>query len=93
MSVEPDEPTGEYVPPAPTHAPPAQPPVDVVEQALAAEAAADPGTLAGGMQGEPHPVTREEVHEGAPFTRAERDEIDEETEEGLAGDGDPDGLR
>jgi hypothetical protein len=84
--VEPDEPTGEYVPPPPRQAPPVEPPVDVVGEALAAEAAADPADLTGGMQGEPHPVTREEEHEGAPFVRAEREEIDEETEEGLVGD-------
>jgi hypothetical protein len=75
--------TPEYVVAPPTHEPPAEPPVDVVGAALAAEAAEPEPVLLGGTQGEPHPVTREEEHEGAPFVRAEREELDDETDEAL----------
>ena len=73
-----------YVAPAPTHLPPQEPPIDVVEQALAAEQEEAAPTY--GLQGEPHPVTREEEHEGAPMTRAELEELEEETAEGLGED-------
>lgn len=76
----------QYVVAPPSHEPPAEPPVDVVGAALAAEAAEPEPVLLGGTQGEPHPVTREEEHEGAPFVRAEREELDDETEEALEAD-------
>ena len=80
----------QYVVAPPTHEPPAEPPVDVVGAALAAEAAEPEPVLLGGTQGEPHPVTREEEHEGAPFVRAEREELVDETDEALEGAADPD---
>jgi len=77
----------------PTRQPPAEPPVDVVGQALAAEAeAAAGGAPTAGIQGEPHPVTRDEVHGEAPLVREEREEIEEETAEGLGQDDDEPAL-
>ncbi len=63
-----------------------EPPVDVVGQALAAEE--EGPSFVGGPTTEPHPVTRDEVHGEAPLVREERDEIDEETAEGLGLDED-----
>jgi hypothetical protein len=80
------EATGGYVVPPPSSEPPAEPPIDVVGEALAKEAAEPEPVLLGGTQGEPHPVTREEEHEGAPLTRAELDEIEDETDEALNAD-------
>ena len=82
-----------YVVNPPNHAPPEEPPVDVVEQALAAEAAGPDPVSLGGPATEPHPVTRAEDHGEAPLVREERDEIDEETQEALAPEDDESAIR
>ncbi len=58
---------------------PEEPPVDVVGQALAAEAAADRGdVLGGGVAHEPRGASRDEEHGEASLQRAEEDELAEE---------------
>ena len=63
-------------------APPAEPPIDVVGQALAAEAEEE---SYGGRAGEPRGASRDEEHGDAALQRAEADEIAEETAEALPG--------
>ncbi len=63
-------------------APPVEPPIDVVGQALAAEAEEQ---SYGGRAGEPRGASRDEEHGEAALQRAEVDEIAEETAEGLPG--------
>jgi ribonuclease E len=63
-------------------APPELPPIDVVGQALAAEAAEEPHA---GRAGEPRGASRDEEHGEAALQRAEADEIAEETAEALPG--------
>jgi hypothetical protein len=63
-------------------APPAEPPIDVVGQALAAEAEEEPHA---GRAGEPRGASRDEEHGDAALQRAEADEIAEETAEALPG--------
>ena len=67
-------------------APPELPPIDVVGQALAAEAEEE---SYGGRAGEPRGASRDEEHGEAALQRAEVDEIAEETAEALP-DGDVD---
>ncbi len=61
-------------------APPAEPPVDVVGEALAAEAAAErgEGDYLDGMAHEPRGASRDEEHGDAALQRAEVDEIADE---------------
>lgn len=62
-------------------APPAEPPIPVVERALAAEAAAaNPVGLGSGGGHEPRGATREEEHGEEPLARAEAEEIALEAE-------------
>ncbi|HET6560267.1 MAG TPA: hypothetical protein VFG72_00180 [Marmoricola sp.] len=63
-------------------APPAEPPIDVVGEALAAEAQEE---QYGGRAGEPRGASRDEEHGDASLQRAEVDEIADETAEGLPG--------
>lgn len=63
-------------------APPPEPPVDVVGQALAAEAEEEPHA---GRAGEPRGASRDEEHGEAALQRAEADEIADETAEALPG--------
>jgi hypothetical protein len=63
-------------------APPEEPPIDVVGQALAAEAQEEPHA---GRAGEPRAASRDEEHGEAALQRAEADEIALETEEALPG--------
>jgi hypothetical protein len=63
-------------------APPEEPPVDVVGEALAAEAQEEPHA---GRAGEPRAASRDEEHGEAALQRAEADEIALETEEALPG--------
>jgi hypothetical protein len=63
-------------------APPLEPPIDVVGQALAAEAEQEAHA---GRAGEPRGASRDEEHGDAALQRAEVDEIAEETAEGLPG--------
>ena len=82
------------VPPGPTvvrpepHAP-EEPPVDVVVQALAAEAAADRGDVldGAGVAHEPRGASRDEEHGEASLQRAEVDELDDEVSATLDGEG------
>jgi len=84
------------VPPGPTvvavepHAPD-EPPVDVVGQALAAEAAAErgEGPDGAGVAHEPRAASRDEEHGDAALQRAEVDEIAEEALAALEGDVEP----
>jgi hypothetical protein len=83
-------------PPGPTVAPvephaPAEPPVDVVGETLAAEAAAERGEdLAGaGLAHEPRGASRDEEHGEAALQRAEVDEISAEAAAALEGDVEP----
>ena len=63
-------------------APPAEPPIDIVEQVLAAEAEGEP---LGGHATEPKAASRDESHGDAAMQRAEVDEIAEEQAEALPG--------
>jgi hypothetical protein len=63
-------------------APPELPPIDVVGQALAAEAEEQPHA---GRAGEPRAASRDEEHGEVALQRAEADEIALETEEALPG--------
>jgi hypothetical protein len=83
-------------PPGPTvvavepHAP-EEPPIDVVGQALAAEAAAErgEGPDGAGMAHEPRAASRDEEHGDAALQRAEVDEIAAEAAAALEGDVEP----
>jgi hypothetical protein len=70
---------------------PDEPPVDVVGEALAAEAAAEgaAGPDGAGMAHEPHGASRDEAHGHAALPRAEVDEVDEEARAVLEGDVEP----
>jgi hypothetical protein len=72
-------PPGPTVVPAEPHAP-QEPPIDVVGEALAAEAAAERGqaTAGAGLAHEPRGASRAEEHGEAALQRAEVDEISEE---------------
>jgi hypothetical protein len=67
---------------------PDEPPVDVVGQALAAEAALDEGQSAegAGFAHEPTVASRAEEHGEAPVQRAEKEAIDEEVAAALEGE-------
>ncbi|HET7518461.1 MAG TPA: hypothetical protein VFN05_12345 [Actinomycetes bacterium] len=86
----------EGAPPGPTVVPvephvPEEPPIDVVGEALAAEAAAERGEAAdgAGLAHEPRGASRNEEHGDAPSQRAETDEITEEAAAAREGDVEP----
>jgi hypothetical protein len=83
-------PPGPTVVPAEPHAP-QEPPIDVVGEALAAEAAAEPTEASDGvgLAHEPRGASRDEEHGDAPLQRAEADEISEEAAAALEGDVEP----
>jgi hypothetical protein len=83
-------PKGPDIVPVEPHAP-AEPPIDVVGQALAAEAALEDGQGpdGAGMAHEPRGASRDEEHGEAALQRAEVDEIDEEVTAVLEGDVEP----
>jgi hypothetical protein len=70
---------------------PEEPPVDVVGEALAAEAAAQGGQGhdGGGLAHEPRGASRDEEHGDATLQRAEVEEIAQETTAALEGDPEP----
>jgi hypothetical protein len=84
-------PPGPTVVPAEPHAPP-EPPIDVVGEALAAEAAAErgQGTAGAGLAHEPRGASRAEEHGEAALQRAEVDEISEEAAAALEDAVEPD---
>lgn len=79
-------PSGPTVVPAEPHAP-EEPPIDVVGDTLAAEAAAESGEGTDGadLAHEPRGASRDEEHGGAALQRAEVDEITEEAASALEG--------
>ena len=86
----------ETVPPGPTVVlaepqAPAEPPVDVVGQALAAEAELGDAQIpdGAGMAHEPRAASRDEEHGDAALQRAEADEIADEVSAVLDGDPEP----
>jgi len=81
---------GPTVAPTEPHAP-EEPPVDVVGEALAAEATAErgEGSAGAGMAHEPRGASRDEEHGDAGLQRAEVDEISEEATAALEGDVEP----
>jgi hypothetical protein len=86
----------EGAPPGPTVVPvephaPEEPPIDVVGQALAHEAALDDGVSANvaGMAHEPRGASRDEEHGEARLQRAEVDELADEVTATLDGDVEP----
>lgn len=82
-------PPGPTVVPAEPHAP-EEPPIDVVGEALAAEAAAERGEAFGaGLAHEPRGASRDEEHGDAALGRAEVDEITEEAAAALEGEVEP----
>jgi hypothetical protein len=83
-------PTGPTVVPVEPHAP-EEPPVDVVGEALAAEAAAERGEVpdGAGIAHEPRGASRDEEHGDAALQRAEVEEIAEEAAAALEGDVEP----
>jgi hypothetical protein len=83
-------PPGPTVVPAEPHAP-QEPPIDVVGEALAAEAAADrgEGPAGAGLAHEPRGASRDEEHGEAALQRAEVDEITAEAAAALEGDVEP----
>ena len=82
-------PPGPTVVPAEPHAPD-EPPIDVVGEALAAEAAAERGEAFGaGLAHEPRGASRDEEHGEAALQRAEVDEITEEAAAALEGEVEP----
>jgi hypothetical protein len=82
-------PPGPTVVPAEPHAP-QEPPIDVVGEALAAEAAAERGQAFGaGLAHEPRGASRAEEHGEAALQRAEVEEITEEAAAALAGEAEP----
>ena len=82
-------PPGPTVVPAEPHAPP-EPPIDVVGEALAAEAAAERGPGFGaGLAHEPRGASRAEEHGEAALQRAEVEEITEEAAAALEGEAEP----
>jgi len=69
---------------------PEEPPVDVVGQALAAEAAAERGETNGaGMAHEPRGASRDDEHGDAGLQRPEVEEVAAEVEAALSGDVEP----
>jgi hypothetical protein len=90
---EPAEPTSPaFSGPVPAEPPvPDRPPVDVVGETLAAEAAAERGDAPDGedLAHEPRGASRDEEHGDAGLQRAEADEIAEETAAALEGDVEP----
>lgn len=84
------EPAGPTVVLEEPHAP-EEPPVDVVGEALAAEAAAERGAGpdGAGLAHEPHAASRDEGHGDAGLQRATVDEIAEEAAAALEGDVEP----
>ena len=85
-----DAPPGPTVAPVEPHAP-AEPPVDVVGEALAAEAAREDGQgpEGVGLAHEPRGASRDEEHGDTGLERAEVDEIAEEAAAALEGDVEP----
>jgi hypothetical protein len=83
-------PPGPTVVPAEPHAPEG-PPIDVVGEALAAEAAAERGQghVGAGLAHEPRGASRDEEHGEVALQRAEVDEITEEAAAALEGDVEP----
>ena len=83
-------PTGPTVVPVEPHAP-EEPPVDVVGEALAAEAAAERGEGPDGIgiAHEPRGASRDEEHGDAALQRAEVEEIADEAAAALEGDVEP----
>ena len=82
-------PPGPTVVPAEPHAP-QEPPIDVVGEALAAEAAAERGQAFGaGLAHEPRGASRAEEHGEAALQRAEVEEITEEAAAALEGEAEP----
>jgi hypothetical protein len=83
-------PTGPTIVPVEPHAP-EEPPIDVVGEALAAEAAQErgDGPDGAGLAHEPRGASRDEEHGDAALQRAEVDEIAEETAAALEGDSEP----
>jgi hypothetical protein len=83
-------PPGPTVVPAEPHAP-EEPPIDVVGEALAAEAAAERGAgpAGAGLAHEPRGASRAEEHGEAALQRAEVEEITEEAAAALAGEAEP----
>jgi hypothetical protein len=83
-------PSGPTVVPAEPHAP-EEPVIDVVGEALAAEAAAErgEGPDGAGLAHEPRGASRDEEHGEAALQRAEVDEITEEAAAALEGDVEP----
>lgn len=86
----------EGAPPGPTVVPaepraPQEPPVDVVGEALAAEAAVEPTGHPDdvGLAHEPRGASRDEEHGDVPLQRVEEDEITEEAAAALEGDVEP----
>jgi hypothetical protein len=71
--------------------PPVEPPIDVVGQALAAEAALGDGEIPDGvgLAHEPRGASRDEEHGDAPLQRAEAEGIDDEVTAALEGDFEP----
>lgn len=82
--------TGPRIVPVEPHAP-EEPPIDVVGQALAAEAALGDRESPGGsgMAHEPRGASRDEEHGDASLQRAELDAIDEHVSAALEGDLEP----
>lgn len=83
-------PPGPSVVPVEPHAP-QEPPVDVVGEALAAEAAAERGEApdGAGLAHEPRGASRDDEHGDAGPQRAEVDEVAAEAEAALTGDVEP----
>ena len=83
-------PKGPDIVPVEPHAP-EEPPIDVVGQALAAEAALEngEGPDGAGLAHEPRGASRDEEHGEAALQRAEADEIDDEVTAALEGDVEP----
>ena len=83
-------PKGPTIVPVEPHAPD-EPPIDVVGQALAAEAAlGDRDSPDGaGLAHEPRGASRDEEHGDAPLQRAEAEGIEEEVTAALEGDAEP----
>lgn len=85
-----DAPTGPTIVPVEPHAP-EEPPIDVVGEALAAEAGLEggEGPDGAGLAHEPRGASRDEEHGDTALQRAEVDEIAEEAAAALEGDVEP----
>ena len=90
VSDVPGSPGGPTIVPVEPHAP-EEPPVDVVGEALAAEAAAERGEApdGAGLAHEPRAASRDEEHGDAGLQRATLGDIAEETTAALEGDVEP----